>query len=308
MATSSEDEQDEQVNQLDDTFTPSTVIKDFRKNARRRFTDERKAIQSLVDTEGDLSALTVRRENLKKLFDDCVALQERFVRKTVQDDDDQGREKQSRWSCKLGDDFTETDTLAEGYILAKKSENLPSAPTAKKSLEQEIEAATGRFTAIVSPSHDKQPEGHTRGTGHGVPPEVLHSTALSDPAQEDAVAIAERVRAKRRKLEDDLEESRIVEERKRDDLRRKATREAGREACCYRGKPPTSPPLLLFSSRDQRAPGRRQRITSRRLSDHSWHHPHRPQWYATSGGLMDFRAISRGSLRCSHERSHVVHG
>ena len=60
---------------LNGTLTPAPVLKAQRKQSRRRFTEERTAIAALVNSERTISALTVRHENLRTLFPDCLNLE-----------------------------------------------------------------------------------------------------------------------------------------------------------------------------------------------------------------------------------------
>ena len=220
--SSSEDE-------LDDTLTPAHVLKAQRKQSRRRFTEERTAIAALVDSEGTISALTVRQENLNTLFRDCLNVQNRYILKTVTDDDEQGKAREEEWCKKLQDDFEETAQLITGYHDALKGAAQTHQKTpSRTAAEEDLDGTINRFQQITTPSRAGN-EGLTSDVSHGGPVnknptntnEVLSSTSVEVQNQEEAAALTKQIIEERRRLELELIESRVAEERKRDELQQR---------------------------------------------------------------------------------------
>lgn len=227
---SSGDDSSEAEN-LDDTNTPPAVIKNLRKTARRHFTEERNAITTLCDNEGDLALLIVRGDNLKRLYDNCVDLQNRYIAKLDQEDE-QLLEVERKWCRKLSDDYTDTRDMASGYKLAKGRE-------LAETLKRQVEEATNGLEKITTPSREKE---------HGDLITSTPKTPLLTPMDQEAAAIALAIENKRRRLEQDLESSRIREERKRADLKKKAQREELelKEKLAAAGGSFKTPPPRLF--------------------------------------------------------------
>jgi len=206
VATDEESETDA----LDETTTTPEVIKNLRRTARRHFTDERKAITALTENEGDLAVLTVRRDNLRRLYNDCVSLQNRYIAK-IDEANEQAIAVERLWCEKLSKDLEDTLELADGYKLAKEAE-------LRHRLDESLEEARRNLQKITTPSKEKP----AANPLHASTPKP---DALAQLKEKEAAAITLAIKDKRRRLQDDLELSRITEERKRTKLKQKALME-----------------------------------------------------------------------------------
>ena len=194
----------------DDTLTPAPVILGQRKTARRRFTDERKAIHLLINSEGAFSVLEVRMQTIARLHQDCVNLQNRYIAKTVAPDDQDSLDAQREWLDQLGRELKETYELATGYRDALQSANREH----ESHDDQQLEQTRQRMQNLQSPSHLN----NSRSANN----DVMQSTMIQTQEGSDAAAVEAEILKRRLRLDKDLEQSRIAEERRRDQLTQEA--------------------------------------------------------------------------------------
>lgn len=192
---------------LDETTTSPEVLKNLRRTARRHFTDERKEITALTDNEGDLAVLTVRKDNLRRLYNDCVSLQNRYIAK-IDQDDEQALAVEKRWCEKLSKDLQDTLDLAEGYELAKEAE-------LRHRLDDTLEEARRNLQKITTPSREKPADSAFTAS-------TPKQDALAQAKLKEAAAISLAIKEKRKRLQEDVELSKITEERKRIKLKQAA--------------------------------------------------------------------------------------
>ena len=174
------------------------AIKAERIRTKRKFTQEKNKMELTINKNLDAVQLLVRKEVLEALFNDCLSINVRYVKKleslnlTVPD---------YEWTDCLTDEFRAFEDKITRYV-AKQS-GTPSNNTPITSSGPGAAAALAAFQASSA----------------------LNSTMIIAPASaslQEQEGLAQQLLERRRKLEDELNNSRLEASRKEEELKRLA--------------------------------------------------------------------------------------
>ncbi len=136
---------DDETGEADDTLTPPEAIKAERIRTKRNFTQEKRKIEQAMDKNLDTPQLLVRKEGLETLFNNCISINVRYIKKleslnlVVQD---------YEWADRLTDEFRSLEDRITRYVAKH-----PAAPSNNNPLIAPSEpgaAATAAATAAAA--------------------------------------------------------------------------------------------------------------------------------------------------------------
>ena len=215
---------------LDGTLTPSSVLKELRKAARSKFTKERKKIVAYIRRDDNPQGLLVSQGVLQAYYDECVSFQSKYLKKLQEETNE---EQVDPWTPALNEEFQEAVNNIKEYLRPDPEEEVEDEHNEEHQEDEDKE---------------KEPEGKGKGEEEEEEEEELEeeeeeetttpnprrttsffkpslSSTITPEELERANKLKQKIKRRQRQLADAIEDSRIEQERKTEDLKRKAERD-----------------------------------------------------------------------------------
>lgn len=194
MATNTTDPEVENTSEEEEARLSADDHKRLRKNARTRLTKLQTAIKKHIDSKGERTVLLAHRANLSELVDECLKHHSNYVNQAVPSGEELA--KAEKWASDLDVYWLKWAEFIDNHIGGDDMQ------TTTRSAED--------FTQNQTSSRD--------------PTTTPNQLNFPDPTDE-AAAIESQLRARKRKLDAELEDSQLQEARRVEDIRRRALRE-----------------------------------------------------------------------------------